>query len=242
MPIFWDSVFKHRTLFSRKGIVPTVAICSPIFLIFIPLFLYNYFRFGNILDFGSNYNLTGFDMTNSNQPILSVLPLVFYYLFQPGSIIGHFPFVSLTNIPVLTWFPMEPSVGGIFMIAPFFLLIIFMHWIRNRDVSLQQSTNIKTNNSILAILQNINIKKLFTYIFVNYWRIHLGSRCEDRWICLALWHWFPLGLVYSNNAGALPNRDNDTSICPKTIILITSTAHCQCYVLVPISVFRIIHH
>ena len=166
VPIFWDSVFKHRTLFSRKGIVPTVAICSPIFLIFIPLFLYNYFRFGNILDFGSNYNLTGFDMTNSNQPILSVLPLVFYYLFQPGSIIGHFPFVSLTNIPVLTWFPMEPSVGGIFMIAPFFLLIIFMHWIRNRDVSLQQSTNIKTNNSILAILQNINIKKLFTYILL----------------------------------------------------------------------------
>lgn len=47
-----------------------------------------------------------------------------------------------------------------------FLLIIFMHWIRNRDVSLQQSTNIKTNNSILAILQNINIKKLFTYILL----------------------------------------------------------------------------
>ena len=166
VPIFWDSVFRHRTLFSRKGLASTVAICSPIFLIFIPLFLYNYFRFGNILNFGSNYNLTGFDMTNSNQPILSLLPLAFYYLFQPGSIIGHFPFVSLTNIPVLTWFPMEPSIGGIFMIAPFLLLIIFMHWIRKRDIPLRQNTAIKTNNSILFTLQNINTTKLLIYILL----------------------------------------------------------------------------
>lgn len=166
VPIFWDSVFTHRTVFSHRGLASTIAICSPVFLIFTPLFIYNYLRFGSILDFGSNYNLTGFDMTHTNQPVLSLLPLVFYYLFQPGSIVGYFPFVSLTNLPMLTWFPMEPSVGGIFMISPFLLMVVFMRRIKKRSTPSRQNTVMQIGNTRLVSLLKVDTTNLLTSILL----------------------------------------------------------------------------
>lgn len=229
VPIFWDSVFTHRTLFSHRGLAPTIAICSPIVLIFIPLFIYNYLRFGSILDFGSNYNLTGFDMTHSNQPLLSLLPLVFYYLFQPGSIIGYFPFVSLTNLPMLTWFPMEPSVGGIFMISPFLLIFVFMHWIKRRSTSSRQNLVIQADNTQPASLLSIDTTDLLISILsiigifilivdaktAGYaWRYH----ADFSWaFCTAA----VLTLFQSKTMTQMPNEEKPSLL---RVALITSAA------------------
>ena len=137
IPIFWTAVFKDRTLFSRKGLWPTIFFAIPFFLVFIPLFLYNYDRFGSILNFGENYNLTGFDMVRAKRPDLPFL-LTFttlYYLFQPMNIVGTFPFIASIRVTAPLWYPSwDPVGGGYFtLMAPcIFILFVIAPWILSR--------------------------------------------------------------------------------------------------------------
>ena len=123
IPIFWTATFKERLLFSKKGIWASITLILPFFLIYIPLLMYNYDRFGSLLNFGENYNLTGFDMTKATRPNFPfLLSLVMsHYWFQPLNLIGSFPFVTSmrmsntsTGIGTMTpfWYPMDPAVGG----------------------------------------------------------------------------------------------------------------------------------
>lgn len=124
IPIFWTTVFKDRLLFSAKSIASTFLAILPFAIVFIPLFYYNYLRFDSIFDFGSNYNLAVFDMTHATKPLISIFQLLFYYLFQPAILVACFPFISTTSTPMLTWSPMEPSIGGLFAWAPS-LFVVF---------------------------------------------------------------------------------------------------------------------
>ena len=132
IPIFWTAVFKDRTLFSRKGLWPTIFFAIPFFLVFIPLFLYNYDRFGSILNFGENYNLTGdWDMVRAKRPnIVFLFDLVFsYFWFQPLNLVGTFPYITSVRLDVIPlWYPMDPTLGGgyFFFTAPFTLLLFII--------------------------------------------------------------------------------------------------------------------
>ena len=143
IPIFWSSVFKDRLLFSKKGIWPTVFGLLPFFLIFIPLFIYNFDRFGSCLNFGENYNLTIFDMVRVNRPRLTstILLMLSYFWFQPLNIVGIFPFITTVRMspigPVIPfWYSMDPAVGGGYFTfnAPFtFVLLALTPWIFARS-------------------------------------------------------------------------------------------------------------
>lgn len=154
IPLFWDSVFIHRSLFSKKSIISTICSIIPFLIVFIPLGIYNWVRFDSFFDFGSNYNLTGFDMTNSTKPLTALITLLFYFFFQPGSVIGQFPFVGTTETPVITWSPMEPSIGGLTMIAPFTLILFAMPWIseRSKSPTLSFTLKMKKITTFLTIL------------------------------------------------------------------------------------------
>ena len=90
-----------------------------------PFFTYNAIRFGNFLDFGANYNLTGYDMTNHNLPLTQLIPLAFSYFLQPPNIATQFPFIEQTNSNLPLWLPMQTSHGGyFFFVAPFAIIIL----------------------------------------------------------------------------------------------------------------------
>lgn len=129
LPLFWNELFRHRLFFSRKSIGNTIAAFAPFIVVFIPLLSYNKIRFGDWLDFGANYNLTGFDMTVMHTPKSNFLPLVWYYLFQPMNITGVFPYVGKVQTPLPLWSPVEPSIGGLFAIYPFFIMIFLAFWV-----------------------------------------------------------------------------------------------------------------
>lgn len=137
IPIFWTSVFRDRTLFSRKGLWATIFAILPFFLVFIPLFVYNFDRFGSPINFGGNYNLTGFDMVRAKRP---GLPFLFsftaiYYLFQPMNITGIFPFIAHINVLSPLWYPSWTPVGGGYFafMAPFtFVLFSIAPWVLAR--------------------------------------------------------------------------------------------------------------
>ncbi len=115
IPIFWKTIFKERKLFSKKSIKDTIAFLLPYVIIAIIIMLYNYCRFGSILDFGANYNLTTNDMTKRGFNFARIGFGVFKLLFQPPYIQAVFPFVMYTS-NINNYMGMtiiEPNYGGL---------------------------------------------------------------------------------------------------------------------------------
>ncbi|MCR5041453.1 MAG: hypothetical protein K6C36_05050 [Clostridia bacterium] len=97
VPIFWKSVFGNRTLFSKKGLLPTVLALAPMAVVAAGLMWYNYARFGSPFDFGANYNLTNNDMTVRGFKVGRIGSALFaYFLELPDTSIG-FPFIRYTT-------------------------------------------------------------------------------------------------------------------------------------------------
>lgn len=122
LPIFWDELVHRRLFLSIKGVGNTVAAFLPFVIVFVPLLWYNHIRFGSWLDFGASYNLTGFDMMHMTFPARNILPLMFYYFFQPANVTGMFPFVSGTSTFLPVWSATDPSAGSLFALCPFLFL------------------------------------------------------------------------------------------------------------------------
>lgn len=92
-PIFYESI-KKKDLLSKKGMKNTILFMLPYVIIAAFLMYYNYARFGSVLDFGANYNLTTNDMTRRGF-VLERIPLGLYtYLFEPVDTILEFPFME----------------------------------------------------------------------------------------------------------------------------------------------------
>ena len=95
--IFFDSKSsKHqkRLLLLAGGIVLLVGACL--------VCKYNYDRFGNIFDFGKNYQLTAYD-PNSNAIRFNTTNLfnaMYYYVLEMPTFLKKFPFILLNNTPV----------------------------------------------------------------------------------------------------------------------------------------------
>ncbi len=118
--IYWNAVFKDRSVFSQKGWKATVALILPYLIVAAGLMWYNYARFGSPFDFGANYNLTTNDMTGRGYRMERVGLSIFTYFFQFPNITAAFPFVQSTTIATnyLGTTITEPMFGGIFMVIP----------------------------------------------------------------------------------------------------------------------------
>lgn len=129
-PLFWPQITKLRTLFSRKGLAPTIAAFVPFALVIPPLLAYNYVRFGSLFDFGQNYNLTGFDMTTRSSSPYTVLPDLFNQWFQQVDTAMRFPFIMQVDTTMAG--PNEPSIGGYFAIYPLALFALLFVLVRRQ--------------------------------------------------------------------------------------------------------------
>ena len=118
--IYWNAVFKDRTLFSKQGWKATVSLIIPYLIVAAGVMWYNYARFGSPFDFGANYNLTTNDMTGRGFRVERVGLSLFTYFFQFPNITAAFPFVQATTINTnyLGTTITEPMFGGIFMVIP----------------------------------------------------------------------------------------------------------------------------
>lgn len=121
--IFFDQIkdIKHNIKPFILSIVPFIFIGSL-------MMYYNYARFGSPFDLGVNYNLTFNDMTKRGINISRVGDGIFYYLLQPLSLTGIFPFInhvafSTTYVGMLI---REFSFGGLFFINPITFLSLFI--------------------------------------------------------------------------------------------------------------------
>ena len=155
--LFWSSVFTDRTLFSKKSIKSTIAICLPYLLVAAGVMWYNYARFGSPFDFGQNYNLTTNDMTGRGFRFERVGLSIFTYFFQTPNINAAFPFVDRVeiNTSYLGTTITEPMFGGIFATIPLLWILLLVPSI---------SEKLKKNNLFYLVLM-LPIISLATGIF-----------------------------------------------------------------------------
>ena len=117
---FWNAVFKERSLFSKKSILSTVAICIPYVMVAAGIMWYNNARFGSPFDFGANYQLTTNDVTGRGFRVERTGLTLFTYFFQLPNITVAFPFLRSVNIDTnyLGQTITEAMFGGIFATIP----------------------------------------------------------------------------------------------------------------------------
>ena len=126
--IYWNCVFRDRTVFSKKGLGATLALILPYLLVAAFIMWYNYARFGSPFDFGANYNLTTNDMTRRGFRVERLGLAFFTYLVQPPNITADFPFINGTVIEsnYLGTTITEPVFGGIFAVIPLLWILALL--------------------------------------------------------------------------------------------------------------------
>lgn len=120
---------KEGKIFDKDNPIIALLATTPYLAVFIGLGVYNFARFGSFFDFGSSYNLTGFDMTQYSQSWFLSISLLLSYLFEPIKLSSSFPFVegylpSLGDVYSQNWAPNEPIPCGYFWLYPIVLVAI----------------------------------------------------------------------------------------------------------------------
>ena len=128
IPIFWNTVFKDRKLFSKTSIANTLLFVVPIAVFALFMFHYNYARFGSPTDFGATYNLTTNDLTSRGLCLGRIPQGIFLYILQPLNIKGIFPYIisTVTDSNFMGSNYVESMYGGLLFLQPIVWLILFM--------------------------------------------------------------------------------------------------------------------
>lgn len=123
--IYWNAVFKHRTVFSRKGATATLSLILPYVAVAAFIMWYNNARFGSPFDFGAYYNLTTNDMTGRGFRPERLGLSFFTYFLQPPEISATFPFLNSTALDTsyLGTTISEAMFGGILATIPVLWLL-----------------------------------------------------------------------------------------------------------------------
>ena len=123
--LFWGEI-REGLFFSRAGLGNTCAVIAPFLVVAVPVCLYNYARFGSLLDFGASYNLTGADMTAYSFDPFVIVARSLEYLFLPPVMQAGYPFIhavdEVAGLPACLW-TNEPVYGGFFAFAPAALIV-----------------------------------------------------------------------------------------------------------------------
>ena len=126
IPLYYDYFFKK---IDKKKFKELLCIIIPYIIFAVLTCAYNYARYGNILDFGVNYNLTTNDMVHRGL-VFERIPLgIFYYLFMPVRLMPIFPYID--QIPMINNYfgrtIYEISFGGFFMSHIISIVCLFIH-------------------------------------------------------------------------------------------------------------------
>jgi hypothetical protein len=116
IPALYWTTFRNSTVGQKAGML--ICAAMPVFIVAIPLMMYNYARFGSVAEFGSTYHLTGTTMLSAfyltpSAALVSLLNGVKGYFFNSINILREFPFVQSRAVDT-QFFDGKNYDGGIF--------------------------------------------------------------------------------------------------------------------------------
>lgn len=124
---------------------------------------YNHWRFGSALDFGNKYQMTALDLTHYQPDLASLPQIVGYYLVQPPTSLGIFPFFQIAPAPMRVWHFSEPGVGGLLITVPV-LLVSLLILIGSRRIRKDLKTRKLNGMIILSLLLALLIMTIDAYL------------------------------------------------------------------------------
>jgi hypothetical protein len=130
-----------RSSQSRRGLLTALAV--PVCGCFLLLAAYNQARFGNPLEFGTKYQLAGFNSQTAHFADTGyMLPGAWFYLVSPPRPAVLFPFIGLGPTPIsdLISLPAHYSTseitGGLLPMTPIAIFLVALPWISWRRPAL----------------------------------------------------------------------------------------------------------
>ncbi len=119
---------------------------------------YNYIRFGDILQFGTDYQLTLANASLYDGGANGIIPAIFHYFLQPFSVSGEFPYITLSYL-ALSDYGKEMYIDsnfGIFAL-PFMLGLLFCPMlIRSKKISAKGKAMLLSSLAALLITAYLN--------------------------------------------------------------------------------------
>ncbi len=102
------------------------ALLIPYIPVLALIFWYNQARFGSVLDFGAQYNLTGYDMVHIGTHFSRLIIGPWYYLFLPVTGNLEFPFLQCQQVSTAYagFMANEAQLGGSFFLVPITLILL----------------------------------------------------------------------------------------------------------------------
>lgn len=98
VPIFYELLVQKSETRASNWKKYGVAILVPFIIFAVFIMHYNYARFGAVLDFGANYNLTTNDMTKRGFHVDRLGSGLFSFMLQLPSLLSIYPFMIRSNV------------------------------------------------------------------------------------------------------------------------------------------------
>ena len=126
-PLFWRPFITEGHIKTAAGARQFACLVAPYVLVCAGVMWYNWARFGSLLDFGANYNLTVNDMTKRGLSVGRIAPALFAYFFQTPATTGVFPYLQAApfDTTYLGQTVKESTFGGIFACFPILWVLPF---------------------------------------------------------------------------------------------------------------------
>lgn len=155
-PLFWRPFITKRHILTKRGALEFACLIAPYVVVLAGLLWYNDARFGSLLDFGANYNLTVNDMTKRGWSAGRLAPALFAYFFQPPNVTGVFPYIQAVDFAT-TYMGQtikEVTFGGIFACLPFLWILPFAR--RILDLRIRQRAT-RTIAGVIVVLLSTGV-------------------------------------------------------------------------------------
>ena len=171
IPVFFGVLFDRSRKLSLR-LSEAAAFLIPVIAGIALLLMHNYERFGNLMDFGENYQLTVSDISSLKVTPEMLPSAIFYYFLTPLDLIDTFPYFEARGIIANTYEVyrnIEPSTG-LFSIPLILLGTVFLPgaFVRAKG---------KTSKKDAVIFNSFLVLCVVTAVFVAWFDFSRGGVC-----------------------------------------------------------------
>ena len=171
LPVFFGVLFDRSRKVSLR-ISEAAAFLVPVIAGIVLLLMHNYERFGNLMDFGENYQLTVSDISSLKVTPEMLPSAIFYYFLTPLDLIDTFPYFEARGIIANTYEVyrnIEPSTG-LFSIPLILLGTVFLPGAFLRAKG-------KTSKKDAVIFNSFLVLCVVTAVFIAWFDFSRGGVC-----------------------------------------------------------------